>query len=299
MRGEYLEPTDGRGWAWHAVENWSLFPWLTSTAALHSIFGLSKRHDRRKWNVVLAAASFLLLLLAVVVKHGGAVNDETTSAQSPIATSFSAFFFLTTGMTVYLIGTRLRDLQTTTGGEGEWARRDRRRVGEYIVHAGLVISLVALAGLPFRREYDARLKTGESYQATDPYGHVWRFVSQGVSQFDRADHVVAILALDAYRDGKRVGLITSERRTYRDIQGNQLFPPSVEAGVHSTAGLDTYVTPADIRREQGSDIARLQVAFNPLVVWVWIGGLVMAAGGLIILWPHGARREVPADYIVA
>jgi cytochrome c biogenesis factor len=294
MRWEYLKPRGGGNWALNAVENWSVFPWLTMTASLHSVFAETKRH--RKWSIVLFAASFLLSVLAVVITRGGPTDNEATSAQSPIRTWFSAFFFLTTGMTAYLIGTRLRDLQPTMSGEP--VGRDRRRVGEHIVHAGLVLSLVALAGLPFRREYDARLKTGESYEATDPYGHVWRFVSQGVSQFDRPDHIVAILALDAYRDGKRVGLITSERRTYRDLQGNQLFPPSVEVGIHSTAGLDTYVTPADIRREQGSDIAKLQVAFNPLVVWVWIGGLVMTVGGLVIMWPHRARRDTHAEYVV-
>ena len=299
MRSGYLKPASGGSWALNAVQNWSLFPWLTITASLHSTFARTLRHDRRKWNVVFFAASFLLSVLAVVVTRGGSVSDESTLAPSPIGTWFSAFFFLTTGMTVYLIGTRFRDLQAMPGREAESTARDRRRVGEYVVHAGLVISLVAMAGVPFRREYDARLRTGESYQATDPYGHVWRFVSQGVSQFDRADHVVAILALDTYRDGKRVGLITSERRTYRDVQGNQLFPPSVEAGVHSSAGLDTYVTPADIRREQGSDIARLQVAFNPLVVWLWVGGIVMTAGGLIVLWPHGARRNAHTEYVVA
>ena len=293
MRAEYLKPASGRGWAWDAVENASFFPWLTITASLHSITQ-GKRRDFRKWTVALFAASFLLAVLAVVVTHGGSIDDEPEPGRSMIGTWFTAFFFLTAGMTVYLIGTRLRDLQWT--GEDEGMVTHRRRFAEHVVHAGLAILLVALAGLSFSREYDARLKTGESYEATDPYGHVWRFVSQGVSQFDRPDHVVAILALDAYRDGKRVGLITSERRTYRDIQGNQLFPPSVEVGIHSTVGLDTYVTPADIRREQGSDIAKVRVAFNPVVVWVWLGGLLMTVGGLIIMWPSPAPRRVGAEY---
>jgi cytochrome c-type biogenesis protein CcmF len=120
-----------------------------------------------------------------------------------------------------------------------------------------------------------------------------------VSQFDRADHVVAILALDAYRDSKRVGLITSERRTYRDMQGNQLFDPSTKVGIHSTPTLDTYVMPGNLRREQGSDIADLRIAFNPLVVWLWVGGIVMAVGGLIVMWPRAERGRPPAGYVVS
>jgi cytochrome c biogenesis factor len=34
------------------------------------------------------------------------------------------------------------------------------------------------------------------------------------------------------------------------------------------------------------------------VTWIWLGGLIMIAGGLIALWPvpERARRRVTADY---
>src|SRR4029078_2491486 len=103
----------------------------------------------------------------------------------------------------------------------------------------MFMTLAGLGGLPLARQSDATLKTGQSYETTDPFGHLWRLVSHGVSQFDRADHVGAILALDTYRERQPVGLITSEKRTYRDVAGNPLFAPPIEAGIHSTALLDT------------------------------------------------------------
>ena len=298
IRSAYVEPESTRAgyWAWDAVRDPSILPWITITASLHSIAAEAKRGTMRKWNVVLIGLNFLLSMLAAFITRGGGIEAESASTQSSPATWFSAFFFLTAGITIYLVGTRVRDL---AAAESESAVRDRRRYGEHLAHAGVVMLLVGVAGLPFEREYDAKLKTGESYRATDPFGHVWRFVSQGVSQFDRADHVVAILALDAYRDSKRVGLITSERRTYRDVQGNQLFEPSTKVGIHSTATLDTYVVPGNLRREQGSDIADLRIAFNPLVVWLWVGAVVMAVGGLIVLWPRAERRGAPAGFVVS
>jgi cytochrome c-type biogenesis protein CcmF len=181
----------------------------------------------------------------------------------------------------------------------ESAPSTRRRYGGHVVHAGILMLLVALAGVPFARQYDTTLKTGQSFETRDPYGHLWRFVSQGVSQFERADHVVAILAVDTYRDGKRVGLITSEKRTYRDVEGNSVFSPSIEAGIHSTALLDTYLLAADIRRTHGSDIAELRIAFNPLVVWIWAGGLAMVLGGLVLFVPNPQRAPdpMPAPYV--
>jgi hypothetical protein len=52
--------------------------------------------------------------------------------------------------------------------------RNRRRYGGYIVHAGIVMLFAAFAGLAFRTEHDVTLKTGEAFEARDPYGHQWR-----------------------------------------------------------------------------------------------------------------------------
>ena len=297
MRWAYVIPSAGASWTWRPVQTSSLLPWLGIAASVHSIDAQATRHLLRKWTVVLVQLTFILSIFAAFIARGGQIESGPSSARSPNEAWFSAFFFLTTGMAVYLIGTRLRE--TESAADLESAIRGRGRIGGYTMHAGVVIVLVALAGLSFRRQYDAMLKTGESYQAADPFGHVWRFVSQGVSQFDRADHVVAILALDAYRDGKRVGLITAEQRTYRDILGNQLFEPSTHAGLHSTAMLDTYVVPLDLRREKGSDVAELHVEFNPLVGWVWAGGLVMVIGGMIALWPRADRKAAQTGDVAA
>jgi cytochrome c-type biogenesis protein CcmF len=51
--------------------------------------------------------------------------------------------------------------------------------------------------------------------------------------------------------------------------------------------MDLYVVLAGVRDET----AELRISFNPLVVWVWIGGMVMAIGGLIVMWPQAERRR--------
>ena len=41
----------------------------------------------------------------------------------------------------------------------------------------------------------------------------------------------------------------------------------------------------------------MRITFNPLVVWVWIGGMIMAIGGLIVMWPQAERRRAPSGYV--
>ena len=44
--------------------------------------------------------------------------------------------------------------------------------------------------------------------------------------------------------------------------------------------------------------ANFRVLVSPLVTWIWLGALIVFAGGLISLWPapSGARRRATAGY---
>ena len=433
----YVELGWGGYWAWDPVENSSLLPWLTNTAFLHSIMIQEKRGMLRKWNVVLVVVSFLLAIFGTFITRSGVIESVHSFAQSPVGPWFATFFFLATGITIYLVGSRLHDLEAKVELESmvsreaaflynnlvlvgiafavlwgtvfpilsEWATgnkitvgppffntvnvplgllllaltgigpliawrrasvsnlkrqfaspavfgvvvgvllfalgmrspyvlmayalcgfvtgtivqefykgvrarqtiheeslipafmhlvaRNRRRYGGYIVHAGIVMLFAAFAGMAFKGENDVTLKAGETFDTRDPYGHQWRFVSQGVSTSNRPDRDVIAVGLEAFVDGKRLGIITSEKRQYLDAQHNTLFEPITEVGIHSTPKLDTYVVLAGVR---GNDIAELRVTFNPLVMWVWIGGYVMMIGGLIVMWPQAERRPVQAGY---
>ncbi len=165
--------------------------------------------------------------------------------------------------------------------------RNRRRYGGYIVHAGIVMLFAAFAGMAFKKEYDVSLASGQAFETTDPYGARWRFVSQGVSTSRSLNRDIVSVALDVSRNGKPLGLITSEKRQYFDSQRRPTFEPSTEVGIRSDAKQDAYIVLAGVRDES----AELRITFNPLVVWVWIGGAIMALGGLIVMWPQAERRR--------
>jgi cytochrome c-type biogenesis protein CcmF len=165
--------------------------------------------------------------------------------------------------------------------------RNRRRYGGYIVHAGIVILFSAFAGLAFKKDHDVQLKGGETKELVDPLGHRWRFVSQGTSTSETLNRFVTAVGLEVWRDGVPQGILTSEKRQYFDSNKQPQFEPSTEVGIQTSAALDLYVVLAGVRGET----AELRISFNPLVVWVWIGGMVMAIGGLIVMWPQAERRR--------
>jgi len=165
--------------------------------------------------------------------------------------------------------------------------RNRRRYGGYIVHAGIVILFCGFAGLAFKKDHDVQMKAGDVKELTDPMGHQWKFVSQGTSTSETLNRFVTAVGLEVFRDGTRLGIMTSEKRQYFDSNKQPQFEPSTEVGIRTSAKMDLYIVLAGVRDET----AELRISFNPLVVWVWIGGMVMAIGGLIVMWPQAERRR--------
>jgi cytochrome c-type biogenesis protein CcmF len=171
--------------------------------------------------------------------------------------------------------------------------RNRRRYGGYVVHMGVVVVFAAFAGLAFKKEYDVTLKAGQSREVADPWGHRWRFVSQGVSRYDVLNRQVTAVALDASRDGKPTAVMTSEKRQHVDSRGVPTFEPSTEVGIRGSFRQDVYVVLAGVNQDGSAEI---RITFNPLVRWVWLGGALMAFGGLIVMWPQAERVRVASSY---
>jgi cytochrome c-type biogenesis protein CcmF len=161
-----------------------------------------------------------------------------------------------------------------------------------------VIIFAAFAGLAFKRESDVTLNAGDTKTLVDSFGHTWTFTSQGVSRYDVLNRDVTAVALEAKRDGKRMGVITSEKRQYfsGSDPNNRVptFQPSTEVGILGSFSQDVYVTLAGV---VGQDTSEIRITFNPLVRWVWLGGMLMAVGGLIVMWPQAERRRKQSGYV--
>ncbi|MGH7509282.1 MAG: heme lyase CcmF/NrfE family subunit [Gemmatimonadales bacterium] len=179
--------------------------------------------------------------------------------------------------------------------------RNRRRYGGYIVHAGILIYFVAFAGMAFKREREATLKPGDSVEMRSPFGHTYRFTHMGISQYEALNRIVSAATLQVAKDGQSVGLITSEKRQHVDSFRRPTFEPSTEVGIRSNLQEDLYIVFAG--SVDGTEEAVYRFNINPLVWWVWFGGLVLTLGGIVTMWPGGGpkssvQRRAQAGYEV-
>ncbi|HSD61353.1 MAG TPA: heme lyase CcmF/NrfE family subunit [Burkholderiales bacterium] len=173
---------------------------------------------------------------------------------------------------------------------GRLVARNRRRYGGYIVHLGMLIYFVAFAGYAFRTEIEATLKPGDSATLRSPFGHTYTFTHVGVSQFEQLNRVVTQASVQVSRDGRSIGVVNSEKRQHFSEPApgvrQKSFEPSTEVGIRSGLQEDLYIVFAG--SVDGSEEAVYRFTINPLVLWVWIGGVVLLVGGLITMWPGGA-----------
>src|SRR5216110_1025201 len=177
--------------------------------------------------------------------------------------------------------------------------RNRRRYGGYIVHVAIVLLFVAFAGMAFKTETQATLRPGASVTLKSPYGHMYTFTHVSVSQYNQLNREITAALVDIRRDGKPIGRLRTEKRQHVDALGRPTFEPSTAVGIRSDLREDLYVVLGGL--VNGTEQAVFRFTINPLVWWVWFGGYVLVAGGLIVLWPGGgppAVRRTQAGYAV-
>ena len=171
--------------------------------------------------------------------------------------------------------------------------RNRRRWGGYIVHIGVVLIFTAFAGRAFEVEVRKSMDPGETVTVASPFGHTYTLTYEGISSSrgENFDQWVALLSIQ--KDDRAIGSMSTERRWYRVNQ--QMV---TEVGIRSTLLEDLYVILADVEDIEGivandPDAQRIvvQVMVNPLVGWIWYGGVILAIGSLIALWPVADVRR--------
>ncbi|MEO8199836.1 MAG: heme lyase CcmF/NrfE family subunit [Gemmatimonadota bacterium] len=173
--------------------------------------------------------------------------------------------------------------------------RNRRRYGGYIVHLGILCYFVAFCGYAFKTDKEATLKPGDTVQVKSPFGNTYSLTHIGVSQYEALNRVVSAATLDVSRDGKKLGIMKSEKRQHFSEASpgvrKNTFEPSTEVAIRSDLREDLYIVYAG--SVDGTEEAVYRITIIPLVWWLWFGGGVLVFGGLVTMWPGGPTARSP------
>jgi cytochrome c-type biogenesis protein CcmF len=158
--------------------------------------------------------------------------------------------------------------------------RNTRRYGGYIVHLGMVLIFVGLAGSAFNRDVQKDLPLGGT-MAIGPY----QLLLQSVDSKPEKNYTSERMIVEVMRDNKPIMMLYPERR---------FFPTNEQSGtmvaIYSTLREDLYLVYAG--ESPDTHLPVMHAFLNPLVKWIWFGGVVVVLGTIVTLLPN--RRMVLA-----
>lgn len=155
--------------------------------------------------------------------------------------------------------------------------RNKRRYGGHIIHFGVVLLFMAMSGSAFNMEKQITVNKGESFKVKK---YTLRY--DALSEYPTASKHRVVATLSIFNDKHKVGVLSPEKSLF--IGQEQ---PTTEVAIHTNLKEDVYV----ILAGYGKDWATFKVLVNPLVIWLWIGGGIMAFGAIIVMLPDRRKRK--------
>ena len=202
------------------------------------------------------------------------------------------FAVLGFGLCLFVLGTILQEFvrgalarhratgESYTAALGNLVRRNNRRYGGYVVHlAILLIGAGAVGSQVYQQQAQATLAPGQSVRLAG-----YTITASGIQTNLEPGVKVIQGVLDVNGEDLRPA------KQYFDNFPQQ---PSTRVGLRSTPFEDLYVVLGGWEGDGPTAKVSLAVFVNPLVSWIWAGGVLLLLGTLVTLWPAAvisARR---------
>ena len=256
---------------------------LTGIGPLLAWRSTSLRAIRRNFVLPGIAMGVALVVLVAVGVRPWAAGDDWQATLFSLVTFTLAAGVITAIASEFLRGASVVATQTgknLLGSTVLLVRRNTRRYGGYIVHFGIVVMFIGIAGGAFNRSSEQEMGFGDAMTLGQ-----YRLVCQSFSQDSNKNYDTEFALLDVYKGGKKITQLAPERRFYVASQ-----TPSTMVALHSTLESDLYVIYEG--KNPDTDKPIIKVFLNPLMNWIWIGVLIVVAGTGLALVPSLTRAPV-------
>ena len=197
----------------------------------------------------------------------------------PLTTLTFCIFVSTTLFLEFFNGTKTRHEAFDEGyPTAFWnlVAKNKRRYGGHIIHFGVVLIFMALSASAFNLEKQVTLQPGESFEIKK---YTLRY--DGLSNYPTANRQKVVATLTLFNDRHKVGILSPEKSLYTGQD-----QPTTDVAIHTSLKEDLYV----ILAGYDENSATFKILVNPLVIWLWIGGSVMAFGTVIVMLPK--RKKI-------
>jgi len=152
----------------------------------------------------------------------------------------------------------------------------RRKLGGQIVHASVLLMFVGFTGNAFNIEAKGSMGIGENLNI-GPYN-----VELIGMRFDSDVEREAIFAdLDVTGPDGKLGVLSPAQFTYFSHPQQ----PTSEVIIKTGPSEDLFLTLGAVDNQRGRAVIRAVI--NPLVLWIWLGGILLVLGTVVAMFPVG------------
>jgi len=163
-------------------------------------------------------------------------------------------------------------------------RRNQRRYGGLVVHLGVVLIIMGIAGsMTYSIEKEATLAVKQNLQVGN-----YQIQFQGLTGSQQPTHFRVEGAFRVFHSGNDEGILSPALKFFPTQQS-----PVGRAVHQSSLSEDIYLILSGFS-ELDRNQATLKVLVRPLVIWMWIGGFVITLGTLICILPIGKVSQQEA-----
>jgi cytochrome c-type biogenesis protein CcmF len=156
----------------------------------------------------------------------------------------------------------------------ELTMRNTRRYGGYIVHFGMVVIFIGIMGSAFNQDVERQVQVGQTLNI-GPYS----VLVQNFDETTTDNYDAQRATLEVFRDGKSVMMLYPERRTYTASQVTETI-----VAVESSPLRDLYVVYSGVSPDTNQPV--IHAYLNPLVKWIWFGGVIVVLGTGLAMMPN-------------
>jgi cytochrome c-type biogenesis protein CcmF len=163
-------------------------------------------------------------------------------------------------------------------------QRNQRRYGGLTVHLGVVLIILGIAGsMSYSIEREATMALKQHLQVGN-----YRIQFEGLKGSQQPTHFRVEGAFRVFHNGNHEGIMNPALKFFPTQQS-----PVGRAVHQSSLSEDIYLILSGFS-ELDRNQATLKVLVRPLVIWMWIGGFVIALGTLICILPMGKVSQQEA-----
>jgi cytochrome c-type biogenesis protein CcmF len=219
---------------------------------------------RLKWAFAVAVIGALLLPLTM-----GSLRPLTS---------------LSLGFTLWILASAVTIIvESLRGADGRIALRRARLLpssiwGMHVAHIGIAVFVFGVTMVKsFEIEHDGRMEVGQTVEVG---GYQIRF--DGLSDVRGPNYDAVRGEFTVSRDGKKLTTLHPEKRTYRATR-----QAMTEAAIDHGLRRDVYLSMGE---PLGNNAWAVRTHVKPFVKWIWLGCVLMAAGGALAAGDRRYRR---------